>query len=97
MKKEMESNKTLGLSNSENENQNKQVFNLIEVKDTPFQIVESVNMNEDKEYRITLGGQMIAENIYSELKDALQYIESKPWELIINSAYALILKYNEKK
>lgn len=40
----------------------------------------------DKTYKIAMGQQLIVPHKFKTLKDAKAYIDSKPWELMINSA-----------
>lgn len=53
----------------------------------PFSIVKFAQTEEEKEvskkYKIALGNTLVDENEFETLEDALEYIEEKPYSLIL--------------
>ena len=91
----MESNKTSNSLNLENEktSNSNSIFNRIECKNTPFSVFES--KGEERTFCvIALGNSRVSENIFDNVEEALQYIETKPWELILNTMVVLMEKLN---
>lgn len=70
----------------------------------PFQIIEITTTNnedpmpyEEKQFRIGACSQYMSEKVFDTKKDAESYIDSKPWELIINLNFLTIKLYNENE
>lgn len=65
-----------------------------QVKNTPFTLVE----NDKQEIRITVGNTLVSEKVFKEEKKALNYIFTKPWELLTNTflQFAKFVYDNEK-
>lgn len=68
----------------------------------PFQIIEQKVIDNDKEqpteenrFRIGACGQYMSDKVFENKEEAESYIDSKPWELIINLNYLTIKLYNE--
>lgn len=59
------------------------------VKNTIFNIV-----GKNEELVITIGDTVVSEKIFKNVKDAIKYINSKPWELILVSSHVFISKVN---
>ena len=91
----MESSKTSSSLNLENENQNnsKSNFNIFEVKESPFTVIER---KEDKNTLcvIALGNDRVSEKFFTSVEEAIQYVDTKPWELILNTTVVLMEKLN---
>lgn len=66
------------------------IVNTHKKSDSPFTILE----NENKQFLISLGNQIVSEITFDTLDQAESYIYEKPWELILNSIMYLI-QYNE--
>lgn len=82
------------MSNSKEESTNNSLsFEVLEVKDTPFNIVG----NEEDGYRIVMGNQQVCKETFENVKKANDYIKKKPYELIMVSCMVYIEKVNELK
>lgn len=56
---------------------------IIESATAPFRIVEKTTKDEH-EFKIAIGDKIASIETFKTLNDAEEYIESKPWELLIN-------------
>lgn len=52
-------------------------------------------IKQDKKYKIAVGNVLISELTFTKLADAKKYIESKPYEIIVNLIGLAIDKFNE--
>lgn len=59
------------------QNSNSKLFDVIEVPGTLFSL-----LLKDEEYRILFGNEIVSPKIFRNEKTAIDYIKSKPWELI---------------
>ena len=83
----------LELSKSSQKSKNNSTyFERIDVPGTPFSIVSS-----GKSSRIAIGNQIISQEIFENEKLAKDYVEMKPWELLINGIGFIIEKTIEYK
>lgn len=57
-----------------------------------FSIAENT---EKKEFYVTIGNNVISNEIFKTKKDAETYIAGKPWELILNAAIFCVTKQIE--
>lgn len=53
-----------------------------QVEDTPFTVIRAQNA-----YHICLANQIVANQPFTSIEEALKYIKQKPWQLILTSAY----------
>ena len=82
-----------GALNSKEESTNSlPYFNRQEVKDTPFDLIET-----EKGVIIVMGNQQVCKEVFKTTKDAGAYIRKKPWELILIATAEYINKLNELK
>jgi len=77
---------------SQKSNNNSTYFERLDVPGTPFSIVSS-----EKGSRIAIGNQIISQKIFENEKLAKDYVEMKPWELLINGIGFIIEKTIEYK
>lgn len=68
----------------------------------PFSVVKFAQTEEEKEvskkYKIALGNTLVDENEFETLEDALEYIEKKPYSLILALiCHSIELHENYKK
>ena len=68
---------------------------IVEFNDCPFRAI----MNDKNEWEIVLGYHKVSFEKFKTQKEAKDYIDTKPWELILIGAasYADLLKENEKE
>lgn len=66
-------------------------LNYKEIENTPFIVV----WNEHQEYKIVMGNDIITNKVFKNLKDAIYFINKKPWELILNASLYFNDKVNE--
>lgn len=82
-----------GASNSKEESTSSlPYFNRHEVKDTPFDLIET-----EKGIIIVMGNQQVCKEVFKTTKEAGTYITKKPWELILITTAEYINKLNELK
>lgn len=62
------------------------IINAERIGETPFVILE----NENNEFLISLGNQIVSEEKFKSASDAEYYVNSMPWQLIFNSIIYLI-------
>lgn len=68
---------------SEEKNQdNKPYFERENVEETMFSLVTDENGT-----KITIGNDIVSEKVFENKNEAIEYIDSKPWELIVISSY----------
>lgn len=68
-------------------------FNIFEVKESPFTVLERKEDNNTL-CVIALGNDRVSEKFFTSVEDAIQYVDSKPWELILNTTVVLMDKLN---
>ena len=77
---------------SVNSNSNDNVTAYVTVEDSPFTLVKIA-----EKWEIVLGNYKVSAAKFDETKDAIKYIKSKPWELILTTIASYLELINEIK
>ena len=75
-----------------NSNLNEDVTAYVTVEDSPFTLVKI-----GEKWEIVLGNYKVSTAKFDETKDAIKYIKSKPWELILTTIASYLELINEIK
>ena len=73
-------------------NSNENVTAYVTVEDSPFTLVKITD-----KWQIVLGNYKVSAAQFDETKDAIKYIKSKPWELILTTIASYLELINEIK
>lgn len=89
MKKSLKAEKCtkLGLTSTKEEQNKESYFKRVRVEETPF----SLGVTEN-ETLIFIGNFLVTDKKFKSEKEATEYIEEKPWELILTTLYVLLKK-----
>lgn len=79
-------------SNKNSSEEERQEVMIEYVDETPFYII-----GEEEEFVICSGNMRMSRKTFETEKEAREYVEEKPWELIGNLAFLNYLKANEIK
>lgn len=52
-------------------------------------------INHDGEFLIAIGNQVVSRKKFQSLQEAEQYIDSKPWDIILNATALMFNKLNQ--
>ena len=77
---------------SVNSNSNDNVTAYVTVEDSPFTLVKI-----GEKWQIVLGNYKVSVAQFEDTKDAVKYIKSKPWELILTTIASYLELINEIK
>ena len=74
--------------NSEQKNQNKVELNsnneIIDIKGTPFRAIKI-----GKVWWIVFGNQAVSDKVFEDPKKLIQYVSTKPWEIMLTAAHVI--------
>lgn len=77
---------------SEQSNSNDNVTAYVTVENSPFTLVKIA-----EKWEIVLGNYKVSAASFDDTKDAIKYIKSKPWELILTTIASYLELINEIK
>ena len=70
----------------EQEKQTEKLFEITEIENTPFGI-----FSKDGEHNVVMKNQIVSDTSFETKEDAIAWVESKPWKLILVAGFI----YNE--
>lgn len=68
---------------------NAQIKSVHQIKDTLFSAIE-----HNGKFHITLGNNIVSEKKFNSFNQAVDYVNSKPWELILSLNCFIVEKFN---
>lgn len=78
------------------EHTNKPTVNVVESTKTEQKEI-FVIVNHNGEFMIALGNNVVSKEKFDSREKAIAYIDSKPWELILNSTAVMMAIINEQQ
>lgn len=77
--------------------QSKELFRIVEVDTTPFNVVERTNENEEKEYYVVMGKYRLNNNTFLSEAEAVEWAKEITWEKIMQVVGIVTENWNESK